>query len=196
MKRMGSAERTTLETSIRCTFTIDGQGNAKVNTGIGFLDHMLTSLAKHGLFDVDVACKGDLHIDAHHTVEDLGIVMGKAMKQALQDKAGIVRCGTAFVPMDEALSFVTLDISGRPYLKFEADFKGAMCGAFDTQLTEEFFRGLAMEAGLTLHMNVLYGANDHHMIESLFKAFARALDAASRLDGRFTDIPSTKGVLE
>ncbi len=193
--RQGSCIRETLETKVEVSICLDGSGKADVNTGIGFFDHMLTLLAKHGLFDLTVCCKGDLEVDGHHTVEDTGLCIGSAIEQALGNKAGIKRYGTFFVPMDEALAMVSLDVSSRPFLVFDANFSSSNCGAFATQLTEEFFRGLAMEGGLTLHMKALYGKNDHHMIEALFKAFARALDAATMMDGRFEGIPSTKGVL-
>ena len=168
---------------------------ASLSTGIGFFDHMLNLLAKHGLFDINVDCKGDLEVDAHHSVEDVGICFGQAIKKALGSKAGIKRYGNFTVVMDEALATVNLDVSGRPFLKFDAPFVGTRCGDFDVQLTEEFFRGVAMEGGLTLHMKVEYGKNDQHMIEALFKAFARALDMATQMDGRFDGVPSTKGVL-
>ena len=193
--RQGSCNRETTETKVEVSILLDGGGKADVNTGVGFFDHMLTLLAKHGLFDLKVNCKGDLEVDAHHTVEDVGLCLGSAIKQALGNKAGIKRYGTFFVPMDEALAQVSLDVSGRPFLVFDAAFSTPCCGTFDTQLTEEFFRGLSMESGLTLHMKVLYGKNDHHMIEALFKAFARALDAATSMDGRFEGVPSTKGML-
>ena len=193
--RQGSILRETKETGIETSIVLDGKGTADVQTGVGFFDHMLTLLARHGLFDITVRCKGDIEVDAHHSVEDVGICLGQAIKQALGDKAGIKRYGTFFVPMDEALVRVSLDVSGRPYLVFDAEFTASACGMFDTQLTEEFFRSVAMEGGLTLHMKVLYGKNDHHKIEALFKAFARALDVATAMDGRFDDIPSTKGVL-
>ena len=195
MKRVGTCARKTAETDIRVSICLDGSGTAKVDTGVGFLDHMLILWAKHGLMDLEVACKGDLYVDAHHTIEDVGICLGAALKEALGDKSGIKRYGTYFVPMDETLAMVSLDACSRPFLVFDVAFRGQMCGAFDVQMTEEFFRGLAMNAGLTLHMKVLYGNNDHHMIEALFKAFSRALDQATQLDGRFTGVPSTKGVL-
>ena len=196
MSRTASITRTTAETDISLTLELDGSGAAQISSGCGFLDHMLTLFARHGGFDLTLTCKGDTYVDDHHTVEDIGICLGQAFAQALGDKRGICRYGSTTLPMDEALILSAVDLSGRGVLGCALDIPTEKVGTFDTQLTEEFFRGLAMEAGLTLHMNVLYGANDHHMIESLFKAFARALDAASRLDGRFTDIPSTKGVLE
>ena len=196
MQRYGECSRKTGETDIMVSIDLDGMGNADVKTGIGFFDHMLNSFAKHGLFDLSVRCIGDLDVDSHHTVEDVGICLGAAIRQALGNKKGITRFSTFYVPMDEALVRAVMDISGRPYLKFTAAFTGQACGTFDVQLTEEFFRGLAMESGITMHIEVLYGQNDHHMIEGIFKAFARSLDAATRVDGRIADIiPSTKGVL-
>jgi imidazoleglycerol-phosphate dehydratase len=192
--RQAGTSRETSETKIDVTINLDGRGAANVSTGVGFFDHMLTLLAKHGLFDLTVRCKGDLDVDAHHTVEDVGLCLGSAIKKALSDKAGIKRYGTFFVPMDEALAQVSMDISGRPYLVFDAVFTGPACGFFDTQLCEEFFRAVSVEGGLTLHMKV-DGRNDHHMIEALFKAFARALDEATLKDARVEGIPSTKGVL-
>lgn len=193
--RIAEINRETAETRIYTSINLDGQGDASIDTGIGFFDHMLTLFAKHGLFDLTVECEGDLDVDAHHSVEDTAICLGYCISKALGDKAGICRYGTFHVPMDETLARVSLDISGRPYCMFDAEFRGHKCGDFDVQMAEEFFRCLAMEANITLHCSVLYGRNDHHMIEGLFKAFARALDQATRMDGRFTDIPSTKGVL-
>lgn len=193
--RFAEYSRDTTETKIKAGIELDGTGVAKVNTGVGFFDHMLTLLAKHGLFDITVECDGDLEVDAHHTVEDVAICLGNAIGKALGNKAGIKRYCTFYVPMDEALARVCIDVSGRPYCRFDAQFRGVACGQFDVQLAEEFFRCLAMEADITLHCEVLYGLNDHHMIEALFKAFARALDGATQMDGRHNDIPSTKGVL-
>ncbi|MDL2225843.1 imidazoleglycerol-phosphate dehydratase HisB [Eubacteriales bacterium OttesenSCG-928-M02] len=193
--REATVERKTAETDVRVSINMDGTGQSQVNTGIGFFDHMLTALCKHGYLDATILCKGDLQVDGHHTVEDVGIVFGTAIKQAMGDRAGIVRYGTFFIPMDEALCMCSLDFSGRPFLVFDCEYQGNACGDFDVQLAEEFFRGVAFAAGLTLHLKVLYGKNDHHKIEGLFKAFARALDAASRLDDRVTGIPSTKGIL-
>lgn len=193
--RLAEISRNTYETHIYTSINLDGQGAASVDTGIGFFDHMLVLFAKHGLFDITVECEGDLDVDAHHCVEDTAICLGQAIKQALGDKAGIKRYCSYSVPMDEALATIHLDVSGRPYCWFKAEFAGQTCGAFDTQLAEEFFRCLAMEAGLTLHCSVPYGKNDHHKIEALFKAFAHALDGATQMDGRFGDVPSTKGVL-
>ncbi|MBE5780618.1 MAG: imidazoleglycerol-phosphate dehydratase HisB [Clostridiales bacterium] len=193
--RTASYSRKTAETDIAITVNIDGTGKSTIQTGIGFFDHMLILLAKHGYMDLSVACTGDTYVDGHHTVEDVGIALGTAIKDALGNKAGIRRYGNFAVPMDEALAKVHLDLSGRPFLVFDCAFAGPGCGGFDTQLTEEFFRGLAFAAGITLHMQVPYGKNDHHKIEALFKAFARALDVATSFDGRTNDIPSTKGVL-
>jgi imidazoleglycerol-phosphate dehydratase len=172
-----------------------GPAAADIRTGIGFFDHMLASLAKHGNLVLKVDMKGDLHVDGHHTVEDTGIALGLALKQALGDKAGIRRFGSAHVPLDEALSLAVVDVSGRPFLVFAAEFDGDCTGELETQLVEEFFRAVAVNAGVTIHLQCLYGSNDHHRIESLFKAFARALREAVEPDPAETGIPSTKGVL-
>lgn len=195
MTRSAVIERQTNETAISVTLNIDGTGNGEIATGIGFFDHMLILLAKHGLFDLAVDSNGDLEVDGHHTVEDTGIVIGQALLRALGDKQGIKRYGTAFVPMDEALATVVVDISGRPYLHFDADFPAAQVGSFDSELVEEFMRALAVQAGLTLHVRVLYGRNTHHMIEAVFKALGRALDEATRRDDRIIGVMSTKGTL-
>lgn len=192
--RTSTITRATKETDIRLALNLDGSGKADIQTGIGFFDHMLTTLAMHSGMDLELVAKGDLHVDAHHTVEDTGIVLGKAFAQALGDKTGIVRYDSAYIPMDEALAFCALDISGRPYLVLDADFTADRIGGFDTALTEEFFRALAFNAGITLHLRLLYGRNDHHKCEALFKAAAHALKAAVRLQGRA--LLSTKGVLE
>ncbi|HCU32671.1 MAG TPA: imidazoleglycerol-phosphate dehydratase HisB [Ruminococcaceae bacterium] len=191
---MASVKRTTKETDIQVTLNLDGTGICRADTGIGFFDHMLTALAVHSGMDLTVRAKGDLEVDCHHTVEDVGIVLGKALAQALGDKGGIARYGSAHIPMDEALAFSVLDISGRPYLVFSAPLKNERVGAFDTCMTEEFFRALCMNAGITLHLQVLYGANDHHMIEAAFKAFAHSLrQAAAPMEkGK---ILSSKGIL-
>lgn len=198
--RQADISRETKETRIAITLGLDGSGQSEIATGVGFLDHMLTHIAKHGLFDLKVSARGDLHIDAHHTVEDIGICLGKAFAQAVaagpKGGVGLVRFGHAVVPMDEALSEATIDISGRPYLVFQADFPQGRVGEFDAELVEEFFRAFAVNARVTLHMSARYGNNVHHMIEGLFKAFARALCEAVRLDPRVTDVPSTKGMLE
>ncbi|HLO03547.1 MAG TPA: imidazoleglycerol-phosphate dehydratase HisB [Symbiobacteriaceae bacterium] len=195
MTRAAAIERNTKETKIKVQIDLDGSGKAEIRTGIPFFDHMLEQVARHGLFDLKVEADGDLQIDPHHTVEDTGITLGQAIKQALGDARGIRRWGAAWVPFDETLAFVTMDVSGRPFLACNATFTRASVGAFDTELVPEFFRAVAVNAGLTLHMKIEYGANNHHMIEALFKGFGRALDEATRLDERRTDIPSTKGVL-
>lgn len=193
--RQSSVTRRTQETDIELTLCLDGEGKADVHTGIGFFDHMLSALCRFGLVDLQLTCRGDLHVDAHHTVEDVGLCLGQAIGEALADKRGISRLGHAYVPMDEALAFVTLDISGRPFLRFDASFTSPMVGAMDTQLAEEFFRAVAVKAGITLHMQLPYGTNDHHKIEALFKAFGRALRDAAAIDPRVKGVPSTKGVL-
>lgn len=194
--REASIERETKETTISLTVRLDGSGQADIHTGIGFFDHMLTHIAKHGLFDLRVVAKGDLEVDAHHTVEDVGICLGKALLEAVGKPNGLTRFGHAVVPMDEALAEAAVDCSGRPYLVFDAGFAAERVGAFDTELTEEFFRALSVNARITLHLVLRYGKNAHHGIEALFKAFGRALDQALRLDPRVKDVPSTKGVLE
>ncbi|MBQ4164888.1 MAG: imidazoleglycerol-phosphate dehydratase HisB [Oscillospiraceae bacterium] len=194
MNRTAEITRTTKETDIALALDLDGGAKAEISTGIGFLDHMLTALAIHGGFSLKLSCKGDLNVDGHHTAEDIGIVLGMAFKEALGDKAGIMRYGSAFIPMDEALAFCSLDISARPFLVFNAQFTNERVGEFDTCLTEEFMRAFAFNAGITLHLRVEYGSNDHHKIEALFKAMAYALKAAMKRneDG---SVVSTKGVL-
>lgn len=194
MSRESKITRTTKETDISVSLNIDKCGNCKINTGIGFFDHMLTSLAIHGGFDLEISCKGDLDVDGHHTVEDVGICLGKAFCDALGDKSGIIRFGSAFVPMDEALGFCSLDISNRPFLVFNAEFSNEKIGDYDTCLTEEFMRAFAFNAGITLHLKAEYGKNDHHITESLFKATAYALKQAvkTNADG---SAASTKGAL-
>ena len=193
MSRTAEINRKTKETDIAVKVNLDG-GEVKINTGIGFLDHMLTALGVHGGFGLEVNCKGDLHVDGHHTAEDVGIVLGMAFKEALGDKSGIMRYGSDFIPMDEALAFCALDISARPFLVFNAEFANERVGEFDTCLTEEFMRAFAFNAGITLHLRVEYGSNDHHKIEALFKALAYALKAAVRLNADGSTV-STKGVL-
>jgi imidazoleglycerol-phosphate dehydratase len=194
--RRATIERRTAETDIRLSLSLDGKGRFKAATGIGFFEHMLHQLARHGLVDLDVSADGDRHIDDHHTVEDVGICLGAALKEALGDKRGIRRYGYAYVPLDEALSRVVLDCSGRPSLHFRVHFTAAQIGPFDTELVREFFAGVASTAGLTLHMDTLAGANAHHIAETLFKAFGRALRAAVARDERALDaLPSTKGSL-
>lgn len=195
MPRTATIERTTAETSIRLLFAVDGGGTATVRTGVPFLDHMLQLFARHGLFDLTVEANGDLDVDSHHTVEDLGIVLGQACKAALGDKQGIVRYGTARVPMDETLVEVTVDLSGRPFLVYRVPLPKAKVGTFDTELAQEFFQAFANSCGCNLHLNLLYGDNLHHIIEACFKGFGRALDSATRLDNRLNGVMSTKGVL-
>ena len=195
MSRTATIERNTKETRIRVTLDLDGTGKGEINTGIGFFDHMLDGFTRHGLFDLSAKCQGDVQVDCHHTIEDMGIVLGTAIREALGDKKGIVRYGSCMLPMDEALAMCAVDLSGRPYLVFDAPFKGDMVGAMDTQMAHEFFYAVSYAAGMNLHLKVLYGENDHHMMEALFKAFAKALDAATRFDPRITDVLSTKGTL-
>lgn len=198
MSRTARRERKTKETEIRITLALDGTGEARVATGIGFFDHMLEALARHGLFDLEVECRGDLHIDAHHTVEDVGIVLGACFLEALGDKRGIVRYADATVPLDEALVRAVVDVSGRPYLHFDVPFPAdqPVIGQFDVALSAEFWRAFAMEARVTMHLDGIRGDNAHHVVEATFKAAARALDAATRLDPRRGDaVPSTKGAL-
>lgn len=187
--------RKTGETNIQVYLNLDGKGTSQVNTGIGFLDHMLTLFARHGFFDLEAKAIGDLQVDSHHTVEDVGIVLGLAIKEALGDKAGIKRYGNARVPMDEALAQVDLDISGRAFLVFQAKFISERLGDIQCQMFEEFFRAVAFNAGITLHIQVPYGSNDHHIAEAIFKAFAKALDIATSYDSRVQGVLSTKGSL-
>lgn len=195
MSRTATIERNTKETKIRVTLELDGTGTGEINTGIGFFDHMLEGFARHGFFDLKAACQGDVQVDGHHSIEDMGIVLGAAIREALGDKKGIARFGSCMLPMDETLAMCAVDLSGRPYLVFDAPFKGQMVGSMDTQMAREFFYALSYAAGMNLHLKVLYGENDHHMMEALFKAFAKALDAATRFDPRITDVLSTKGTL-
>jgi imidazoleglycerol-phosphate dehydratase len=194
--RIAEVHRRTSETDIRVRIDLDGSGAAQLHTGIGFLDHMLEQIARHGLIDLKIEAQGDLHIDGHHTVEDVGITLGQAFAQAVGDKKGIRRYGHAYVPLDEALSRVVVDFSGRPGLHMRVDFKSGMIGTLDTQLVYEFFQGFVNHAGVTLHIDNLQGDNAHHQCETIFKAFARALRAALELDPRMAGvIPSTKGSL-
>lgn len=190
----GLVERKTRETEVSVEVTIDGKGIADISTGIGFFDHMLTALSVHSGISMSIKCKGDLYVDGHHTVEDTGIVLGQAIAQALGDKSGIVRYGSAYIPMDEALGFCSLDISNRPFLVFNGEFTNQMIGEYDTCLTEEFFRAFAVNAGITLHVNMVYGKNDHHKCESVFKAVAHALKMAVKETGSGETL-STKGGL-
>jgi imidazoleglycerol-phosphate dehydratase len=194
--RIATVQRDTKETKIRVRVNIDGTGVSDLNTGIGFFDHMLDQIARHGLIDLEIHAEGDLHIDGHHTVEDVGITLGQAVAQAVGDKKGLTRYGHAYVPLDEALSRVVVDFSGRPGLEMDVDFKAGMIGAFDTQLAFEFFQGFSNHAGVSLHIDNLKGHNAHHQAETIFKAFGRALRMAMTLDPRSLGvIPSTKGSL-
>ncbi len=195
-QRSAEVHRNTAETRIRVALNLDGTGQARIATGIGFFDHMLDQIARHGLIDLDIEAHGDLHIDGHHTVEDVGITLGQAFAQALGEKKGIYRYGHAYVPLDEALSRVVIDLSGRPGLEMNVDFKSGMIGSFDSQLAHEFFQGFVNHAGATLHIDNLKGENAHHQCETVFKAFARALRMATTRDARAAGtIPSTKGAL-
>ncbi len=194
MIRTGSVIRTTKETDIDITVTLDGKGTAQISTGIGFFDHMLTALSVHSGISMSIKVTGDLHVDGHHTVEDTGIALGQALAKALGDKSGIVRYGTAYIPMDESLAFTSLDISNRPFLVFNADFTNQSCGGYDVCLTEEFFRAFAFNAGITMHINLMYGTNDHHKCEAIYKSVAHALKTAVSLNSDGSTL-STKGVL-
>jgi imidazoleglycerol-phosphate dehydratase len=195
-KRSASVERNTLETQIRVEVDLDGTGVCKLNTGVPFLEHMLDQVARHGMIDISIEASGDLHIDAHHTVEDIGITLGQAVNQAVGDKKGIVRYGHAYVPLDEALSRVVIDFSGRPGLEYQVDFPRGMIGEFDVDLFHEFFQGFVNHANVTLHIDNLKGVNAHHIAETVFKAFGRAVRMALSMDARMSGItPSTKGSL-
>lgn len=195
MSRSASIERNTKETDIRVTLELDGTGQAELDTGIGFFDHMLDGFARHGLFDLKVNVAGDLAVDCHHTIEDTGIVLGNAIKEAVGDKKGIRRYGSCILPMDETLVLCAVDLSGRPYLVFDGEFTTDRVGYMDTEMVKEFFYAISYTAGMNLHIRVLSGGNNHHMIEAMFKAFAKALDQATVIDPRITDILSTKGSL-
>lgn len=195
MSRKASLERITRETSIRLELEIDGSGEAKICTSVPFLDHMLDLFSRHGLFDLRVEAKGDIDIDCHHTVEDIGIVLGQAFRDALGDKKGIRRYGQASVPMDETLASVAVDLSGRPYMVYHVNLPKIKIGDFDVELAKEFFQAFTNNVGANLHINVMYGENVHHIIEACFKAFARALDIATQIDPRIVGVMSTKGVL-
>ncbi|EIW19815.1 MULTISPECIES: imidazoleglycerol-phosphate dehydratase HisB [Pelosinus] len=195
MMRTATMKRQTAETNISTTLNIDGTGKSEIATGIGFFDHMLLLLTKHGFMDLQLIAQGDLQVDGHHTVEDTGIVLGQALAKALGDKSGIKRYGTAFVPMDEALAMVSLDISGRPFLVFDVAIPSERIGDFDSELTEEFLRALSVHAGLTLHVRLLSGKNSHHIVEAIFKALGRALDEATSMDERIVGVMSSKGML-
>jgi imidazoleglycerol-phosphate dehydratase len=193
--RKAKVERKTKETDICLSLCLDGSGKQSISTGIGFLDHMLSLFSAHGRFDLDLTCKGDLEVDVHHTAEDAGIVLGKAISDALAGREGIKRYGSSFIPMDESLALVALDLSNRPFLHFEVPFTTDRIGEMDTEMFEEFFRAVAVHGGMTLHIKLLHGKNNHHIIEAVFKAFARALKEAVTLDAALSGVNSTKGVL-
>ena len=195
MSRIAKIERNTLETKIQLSINLDGSGLGTIRTGVGFFDHMLTLFAKHSLLDIELLVDGDIHIDAHHTVEDTGIALGKALVQAVGDKAGIRRYGHAVVPMDESLATAAIDLSGRPFLVFRGQLPQVMIGQFPAELAEEFFRGFSSTGLLNLHLEAVYGSNSHHLVEALFKATGRALRQAVENDPRVKGIPSTKGIL-
>jgi len=196
MSRIGEVRRKTKETDLHVRLVLDGTGAAQVRSGIGFFDHMLEAFARHALIDLTIEGSGDLHVDGHHTVEDTGIAIGQAIAQALGDRAGVRRYADALVPLDEALVRAVVDVSGRPYLSYHVDIpKWQMLGDYDVFLTPEFFRALVLNAGLTAHIDLVRGDNPHHIVEATFKAFARAMDAATTLDPRVSGVPSTKGVL-
>ena len=194
--RTATFTRTTKETDIRLTICLDGSGKTELNTGVGFFDHMLDALSRFAQFDITLTSTGDLHVDEHHTIEDVGICLGKAIREALGDRVGIRRVGSAYMPMDEALAFAAIDISGRPYLAYTAEYATLRCGDMGVQMAEEFFRAVAVNAGLTVHLNVLAGRNDHHKLEALFKAFGLALRDAVRVDANIQGVLSTKGALD
>jgi imidazoleglycerol-phosphate dehydratase len=195
MSRCATIHRKTRETDIELTLQIDGLGRSEISTGIGFFDHMLVLFTKHGLFDLELRAKGDLEVDAHHTVEDVGLALGQAFREALGDKTGLVRYGWCLLPMDDALARIALDCSGRPYLAYEAPEDAAQIGDFPFQLLEEFLRAFSVQAGLNLHVALLDGRDSHHMAEAVFKGLGRCLDQASRIDPRVQGVPSTKGTL-
>lgn len=195
MARMSSIERNTNETKIQLKINLDGTGKADIHSGVGFFDHMLDGFARHGLFDVDLRVDGDLEVDCHHTIEDTGIVLGNAIREAAGDKKGIRRYGSCLLPMDEALVLCAVDLSGRPYLVFDAAFTADRCGDMDTEMAREFFYAVSYAGAMNLHIKVLYGSNNHHIMEAMFKAFAKALDMATAYDARITDVLSTKGTL-
>lgn len=194
--RTASISRKTKETDIRLSMNLDGSGKIELSTGVGFFDHMLDALCRFAQIDLALTCKGDLYVDEHHTIEDVGICLGKAIRDGLGDRAGIRRVGSAWMPMDEALAFAAIDVSGRPYLAFTAEFATLRCGDMGTQMAEEFFRALTVNAGLTVHLNVAAGRNDHHKMEALFKAFGLALRDAIRVDTNIVGVLSTKGTLD
>lgn len=194
-ERIANIQRKTKETDISARLNIDGTGSSTINTGIGFFNHMLEGFAKHGFFDLNLKCEGDLAVDCHHTIEDCGIVLGNAVKEAIGDKKGIKRFGSCILPMDETLVLCAIDLSGRPYLVFDGEFTTDRVGYMDTEMVKEFFYAISYSAEMNLHIKVLNSGNNHHMIEAMFKSFARALDEATTLDPRITDVMSTKGSL-
>lgn len=193
--RTAAVERKTAETAVKLALNLDGSGKGVIDSGIGFFDHMLNLMIAHGLFDLTLTCDGDLEVDGHHSVEDIGIALGEALKKAVGDKKSICRYGTFYLPMDEALAFVSLDVSGRPFLVYDSGQMTPMLGGYDSELTEEFLRAFAFHAGITLHVKVLYGTNSHHKVEAIFKALGHALRQALEIDPRVDGIPSTKGIL-
>lgn len=195
MPRTSSVQRNTKETKISLDLNLDGSGIARLHTGVGFFDHMLDGFARHGLFDLTVKVDGDLEVDCHHTIEDTGIVLGTAIREAVGSKKGIRRYGSCILPMDEALVLCAVDLSGRPYLVFDGEFTADRCGDMDTEMAREFFYAVSYAAGMNLHIKVLYGSNNHHIMEAMFKAFAKALDMATISDPRIVDVLSTKGSL-
>ena len=195
MSRTATITRTTKETDIAMTLSLDGRGKSEILTGIGFFDHMLDGFTRHGLFDMKLSVKGDLYVDSHHTIEDTGIVLGTAIKEALGDKAGIRRYGSMILPMDETLVLCGIDLSGRPYLNFDGEFTAERLGDMDTEMAREFFYAVSYAAGMNLHIKVLDGTNNHHIMEAMFKAFAKALDQATQMDERIQGVLSTKGSL-
>lgn len=195
MSRSAFVERNTTETKIRLSLNLDGSGKAEIHTGIGFFDHMLNSFARHGFFDLKAEVEGDLWVDCHHTIEDVGIVLGEAIKEAVGDKKGIRRYGSFMLPMDETLMLCAIDLSGRPYFVMDCDFTMDRVGEFDTEMVKEFFYAVSYSSAMNLHLKKIHGENNHHMIEAAFKAFAKALDEATGMDPRITDVLSTKGAL-
>lgn len=194
-ERIAELSRKTRETAITVALNIDGNGTSRINTGVGFFNHMLEGFSRHGFFNLALTCEGDLEVDCHHTIEDCGIVLGGAIRQAIGDKKGIRRFGNCIIPMDECLVLCAVDLSGRPYLSFDGEFTTERCGDMDTEMVKEFFYAVSYSAGMNLHIKVLTPGNNHHMMEAMFKAFGRALDEAVSYDPRITDILSTKGSL-
>lgn len=193
--RTASVVRNTKETKIKLDLNLDGKGQYEIDTGIGFFDHMLTQVVKHGLLDINLTAVGDLGVDAHHTVEDIGIVLGQAIKKALGEKIGITRYGNAIIPMDDALALVAIDLGGRPYFRYKAELGKTKIGNFDVELIQEFFQAVAIQSGMNIHIRLLDGENLHHCVEAIFKAFGRSLAMAVKIDERISEVPSTKGIL-